>query len=447
MKRFPSGGSYSPTMVANGSKRHPLHAHYSRLHRNPEDETLDLDDVVAEATKKKEKGKAGRKPLSASEKARRAAAKTSTPKEKKESQKSEAAKIRGEISKLISALASASKTPAKKVSESAKAAAKARKEEAKKKADAKIAKLRADLKAAKEAAAVKVPSRLPGLRIQPDLMAAIAMAAEKKAAAKAAKGTGEKKARVWTASQKAKAAATRASKKGTALVSNPGKESKKSEGVSVGPYKISLLKNPVTDFSIGGVKVLPAVTGAAGAIALIQLVQNLPWVDQMQNGTLKSILPSAVAVAAGAAGLYFTDKYKHTGLLRDASKDLTAFGIFSGLNAAVGVEIRDLVDKIKSKPAMITAPAQKEPVKGGMFAGGGWSELSGYHLKGQDSGYAPFQLTGESGYFPDQNLQLNGYHMAGDANSAQTMAAMSSLSGGAFKNQPVGGLDMTGFQD
>lgn len=442
MKKFPSGGSHSPTMVANGSKRHPLHGHYSRLHRNPEEEALDLEDIVTVAPKAK--GKKGRPALSASEKARRAEGKKSTPKATRE--KSEAAKIRSEVVKLLGQLQAASKTPAKKASESAKAAAKARKEAAKAKAADRVAKLKEQLKEAREKGAQKVPKHLPGLRIQPDLMEAIALAAAKKAA-KASSGEKKSGGRKWTASQKAKAAATRAAKK-SALVSNPGKRAP-AESTKVGPYKITLLKNPLTDFSIGGVKVVPALAGAAGAIALIQLVSNLPWVAQMQEGVVKRVLPGAAAVVAGAVGLHFADKSKNSGMLKDMSKDLTAFGLFSALNGAAGATITELVDKVKSQPAAITTttPAPAATKGGAFMSGGGWNPLNGYHLQGKDSGYPKAFLNGETGYFPDSNLALNGYHLAGDANSAQTAAAITALNGGAFKNSPMGGIDMSGFQD
>ena len=172
----------------------------------------------------------------------------------------------------------------------------------------------------------------------------------------------------------------------------------------------------------------------------------------MQPGLLKDLLPAAVTVAVGAAGLYYAEKNNANGMLKDLSKDLAAYGMFLGLNDAVGSKIRDMVDNLK-KPAAPTLPTTTPVAGGAFFAGGGWAgapmpQLEGYHMSGANSGYPPaFAMNGGEGYFVPSGLALNGYHMAGDANSAATAAAITALNGGQHRGSTVGGIDLDGFQD
>jgi hypothetical protein len=334
---------------------------------------------------------------------------------------------------------------------------------------------KASPKAAKKAASAKIHA--PTLKIQYVGGHHAASKSKKAASVKAAvvAASAKKARKPMSASKKAAAvermAKARAAK--AALVSNPRGRPKMSESAKAraaaaraagkvshskskrsasaklfGGYKISLLKNPVTDFEIGGVKVVPALAGAAGAVALSQLIRNLPFVANMQAGIVKDLLPAAATVAVGAAGLYYAEKNKSSAMLKDLSKDIAAYGMFLGLNDVVGAKIRDMVDNLKSKPASPAAVAG-----GAFFNGGGWAsapmpQLEGYHMSGGESGYPPaFALTGGEGYFVPSGLALNGYHMSGDANSAATAAAITALNGGAFREQAIGGIDLNGYQD
>jgi hypothetical protein len=458
MKQYLSGKDYAPTMVANGSKRHPLRSHYSRLHSNPEDIEVDLDDIGDAAPAKtasvKVAGKKGRKKMSDSAKARAKAERSAgkTPRAASEKKVSEAAEIRKQISEMLGKLVKSAKTPKEKQSESAKAA-----KEAKKAKQAQVvADLKDKIKALRETKGLTLPKRFPALKVQPDLQQLMELLKEKKAnkAPASAGGAGRKK---MSDSAKARAKAERDARSpstvaalkaaraaGKGLKKNPGN---KPSPTSIGPYKITLLKNPITDFEIGGVKVLPAVAGAAGAVALIQ----------MKEGYLKRVLPGAVTVALGAAGLYFADKNKSAGMLKDLSKDIAAFGMFAAVNGAVGVTINESVNKLMAPSTPSPAPTPK--LNGGAhfseLNGGGWAgqevpQLNGYHMSGANSGYPePFSMNGETGYFVPSQLALNGlngYHMSGDANSAATAAAISALNGGRFA-EPIGGHDLNGYQD
>ena len=464
MKSYLSGKDYAPTMVANGSKRHPLRSHYSRLHSNPEDIEVDLDDMgdaVAVSSKsvkaEKVKGQRGRKPMSDSAKARAKAERDAgkSPKSSSTKKVSEAAQIRRQIAEMLGNLVKASKTPVAEKSESAKKAKEERKAKEKKKVDG----LKAKIKELREVKGLTLPKRFPALKIQPDLEELMALLKAKKSAAKVSSGEGGRGRKPMSASAKARAKAERDARSASTVAAlkaarkaklkkNPGAEPSK-----VGPYKITLLKNPITDFEIGGVKVLPAVAGAAGAVALIQLVSNIPFVAKMEEGYLKRILPGAVTVALGAAGLYFADKNKSAGMLKDLSKDIAAFGMFAAVNGAVGVTINESVNKLMA-PSAPAAPKLNGGAHFSELSGGGWAgqevpQLDGYHMSGANSGYpAPFSMNGETGYFVPANLGLNGYHMSGDANSAATAAALSVLNGGmASHAAPLGGHDLNGYQD
>ena len=500
MRRYPASREYAPTMVANGSRRHPLHSHYRRIHRNPD---VDFDDLLegggavsspVEVISAEEVavvpaagGKRGRKPMSASAKARakadreaRAAAAPAS-KSKKKVSASKAAEnaileaVRKAIAKATGSAGAGKavhvRAPTLKIqyvgghsasskSASAKKAASADKREYKisasnaaKRAEA-LKAYRALSPSAKQARkeAKARGEKLPALVANPfhrmyanGKLSPSKLEARRAAAAAAGKSLGRPK---MSESAKARAKAAREAGGGKKSAS-----SKSASSRNYGPYKISLLKNPVTDFEIGGVKVVPALAGAAGTVALSQLIRNLPFVANMQPGLVKDLLPAAITVAAGAAGLYYAEKNSGSGMLKDLSKDIVVYGMFVGLNDVVGSKIRDMVDNLKAKPAA-TLPAAAATTSGGaFFNGGGWVEapmpqLEGYHMSGGESGYPPaFALTGGEGYFVPSGLALNGYHMAGDANSAATAAAITALNGGAFREQAIGGIDLSGYQD
>lgn len=476
MRRYPASREYAPTMVANGSKRHPLHSHYRRIHRNGDD----ADDVesylaaeegpsgaaVEEVTisvpssSGKKTGKKGRPAMSPSAKARA--------KEKREAEKAAGGTEEKKKRKLTS-----------------KQAAEKAVIEAFRKALAKAG-------GAAPSKSSRAAGHIPAIKIQyvgggesgstrtytPSQRKAIgerlkAGKAAKKAGATVtanpfrlfANGRGRKplseseknrRANLSKSQKKAEAAARKEAREAKLAAMTPSaraaaeKRRAAAAGKKIGPYKISILKNPVTDFEIGGVKVVPALAGAAGAVALSQLVRNLPFVANMQAGIVKDLLPAATVVAAGVAGLYYADKNKNSGMLKDLSKDMTAFGMFLGLNDVVGSKIRDMVDNLKGKPAAV--PAAGGTSGGAFFNGGGWmdtEQLSGYHMSGSsESGYPPaFALTGGEGYFVPSGLALNGYHLAGDANSAATAAAITALNGGQYRESAIGGIDLNGYQD
>ena len=486
MRKYPGSTDYAPTMVANGSKRHPLHSHYSRIHRNPGDDDFDLSDLASSAeisaiAEEIAEAKAEEKAEAVAE----AVAEAKTRKKMTETNK-----LRNAAKRAAEKLAPADKPPVSKKLSASKQAEHAILEAVRKAiaratghvpghggaAHAPTLKIQyvgggssskkaASVRAATAATPAKTEKRKNKPMSQSKRAAAV-VRGQNLAAAKAAKLATDKAAKAAiVANPRPKGAMSQSKKalfnaKRLATIAAGGRpktvnsKSKKSASSKLfNGYKISLLKNPLTDFQIGGVKVVPALAGAAGAVALSQLVRNLSFVENMQPGLLKDLLPAAVTVAVGAAGLYYAEKNNANGMLKDLSKDLAAYGMFLGLNDAVGSKIRDMVDNLK-KPAAPTLPTTTTQVAGGaFFAGGGWvgapmPQLEGYHMSGANSGYPPaFAMNGGEGYFVPSGLALNGYHMAGDANSAATAAAITALNGGQHRGSTVGGIDLDGFQD
>lgn len=233
-------------------------------------------------------------------------------------------------------------------------------------------------------------------------------------------------------------------------------EKKKADSKKMGPYLLTLVKNPVMDFKIGGVKVVPAAAAAAGTIALSHFVKNISFVAKMQDGYVKTLMPAGVVLGGAAAVAYFAKKYDSE-LGEDIAADMATFAIFLGINDVVGAAIATQVDKFRSPesaPAtQPSLPAETTPVtkgfSGGRFAqqmsGGAWAgadQLNGYISGARSSGYP--QMTGSSGYPPAIEFSTE---MMGSADGVNTAAGLvNQMNGGRF-SQALAGLDMGQFAE
>lgn len=231
-------------------------------------------------------------------------------------------------------------------------------------------------------------------------------------------------------------------------------EGKKKPQHKFGGYAITLLKNPVMDFQLGGVKVLPALAAAGGTIALSQFVKNLPFIADMKDGHVKTLAPAATVLAGAMALAYFMPKNQ---LAKEVARDMATFGVFLGVSDLAGSWIHDQVNKLRKEdaPALPAPPAPTEPAANGFHGGrfqsqmngGAWkglSNLDGYVSRNPNSqGYPP--MTGSSGYPPAIERATD---MMGGANAVDTSVGISQMHGGRFASQaPLGGIDMNGFAD
>lgn len=323
------------------------------------------------------------------------------------------------------------------------------------------AKKRKEEKMAAAAAAAKPAPKKPGAKAEAKKPAAKTEAKKPTAKTEAKRGRGRPP---MTEAQK-KAAA----KKRAALAKNPlrangskatgGGDSPKppknpKETTTLGPYLLSLVRNPVTDFSIGGVKVLPASAAAAGVIALSHLVRNLPFVSEMKDGYVKSLAPSAVILGGAAALAWYSEKNGHS-FGKDLSRDMATFGLLFAVNDIVGNAITNQVDKFRepsaAAPALPAPAAAAAGFHGGRFTsqpnmtGGAWGgaeALNGYITRGKSAGYPP--MTG-SGYPPAIEYSTE---MMGNANGVNTAASIATMQGGRFGKQPaLAGIDLGTFAD
>lgn len=414
--------TYAPTMVANGKNRmkhNPLHGKYRR---NPDDDFGGFggsESAVAEKPAKA--GKVGRPKLSASQKARNAAAKKAAAgtggqrgrKPMTASQKAAAKAARAaagpkplslasHITKLVheaikeAKVAAKTGVTAKKSGDPAKTAAQAAAHQAKKEAaKAKVQKLRDELKEAKSKLSVATKSHhIPSLKIS-----VATPKFEKKPRAAAKEGAGKRGRKPMSASAKARAAEERAAKKG-ALVQNPKGSGTPRPSTAIGPYTMTLLKNPAMDFEVAGIKVVPAAAGAVGAVALNQFVRNLSFVADMKPSTWKTVIPSAVTVVLSALGYNYAKKNGHE-FAAQVCSDVAAFGIAFGINDAVGQQITEMVDKLKKSPAGGTE------TKTNGSLGGSQRRFAAPQIHGSIIGkdLADQRLTGETSGYPMPNLQ------------------------------------------
>ncbi len=314
--------------------------------------------------------------------------------------------------------------------------------------------------AAKKRAAKKRKEEKLAAYVKP---AAKKPAAKKPAAKKPAAKTEAKRGRgrpPMTEAQKKAAAKKRAALAKNPLRANGSKSDgpkppkKPKETTTLGPYLLSLVRNPVTDFSIGGVKVLPASAAAAGVIALSHLVRNLPFVSEMKDGYAKSLAPSAVILGGAAALAWYSEKNGHT-FGKELSRDMATFGLLFAVNDIVGNAITNQVDKFREPSAAAPALPATAPAaagfSGGRFTsqpnmtGGAWGgaeALNGYITRGKSAGYPP--MTG-SGYPPAIEYSTE---MMGNANGVNTAASIATMQGGRFGKQPaLAGIDLGTFAD
>jgi hypothetical protein len=205
-----------------------------------------------------------------------------------------------------------------------------------------------------------------------------------------------------------------------------GSVNKPRESTNFGPYKFTLLKNPIVDFEVGGIKVLPALAGVAGTSLLTSLVGLVPQYKEMVNKKewYANIIPGAVAIAVAAFGYSYAKK-KNNKLAMQICSDIAAFGIYSAASGVMQEQVDKLVNSVTGPsvattltPATVTAPPAQKGMAGGQFfempalTGGAWmnqdqanqaaraEQMNGYLLKGQQTGYPSAFMTGSSGYPP-----------------------------------------------
>lgn len=265
--------------------------------------------------------------------------------------------------------------------------------------------------------------------------------------------------------------------KETSLASNPGGRPKgsknkpkdpatlvttkttgdKKKSHKVGGYSITLLKNPVVDFEIGGVKVLPALAAAGGTIALSQFVKNLPFISDMEDGYVKTVAPAVTVLAGAVAVAHFWSENK---LAKEIARDMATFGILLGVSDLAGSWIHSQVDKLRKSetttpqtttPQTTTPETTQNGFSGGRFQkldGGAWkgmSSLDGYVSRNSSSGYPPV-MSGSSGY--PQPIDRSSELFGSGADGTRTASEISQMNGGRFSSQvPLGGHDMSGFAD
>lgn len=233
------------------------------------------------------------------------------------------------------------------------------------------------------------------------------------------------------------------------------KAKKDAQTRNLGPYQFTLLKNPVTDFEVAGIKVVPAGLGAVTAAFISAAVKKVPQVAEMKEGALKKVAPSAGVLAAAVAAHWYATKHNNQFAARVAS-DAAAFGIAFGINALINDWVSETVDtiaeKISGKPEQKALPAATAPVptdptattqKGGRFSssmsGGAFGRvnlpsLDGY--VGRAPGYPQAQLAGGSVGYPPASL----------GSGADSAAQMAHLMGGRF-SESMGGIDLNGLRD
>lgn len=475
-------------MVSNGrgsskGKHNPLRGHYAR--RNPDDDLGDLeagstsDDTVTVRVAPSEKKGRGRPKGSTNKKA------TSSKKAATGAKRGRPAKVKveGEAStKKAARKALTAKSAEKHLTDILKMVRG-------------LEKLSAGGKGKTVVAAAGGRVHYPALKIQVVTSGSKKSASKKAASGKTASGAARKKAathineegrKVFTASGKPagkpkKVAIAANGRRGARRNPDETPPKPKHQSTKIGPYKLTLLKNPITDFKIAGVKVVPAVAGTIGTVALSQFIKNLTWVSDMDPGVLKNIIPSAVTVAIGALAYGYCKKNNQP-LFAEMAESVVSFGLAFGVNEVVEAKVAELVGKIKmpaksevkkadvvkpvvpsSLPPPVVAPGAAGLGSGrfmrqrGAVNGGAWGDsvpapvptsgLNGFISRPLGSasapGYAPFQLQGGEGSsgYPDFQDQLAMY-----ANSAET--ARSLMNGGAFHKEvkPVG-HDLSGFAD
>lgn len=215
----------------------------------------------------------------------------------------------------------------------------------------------------------------------------------------------------------------------------PKTEGSSERSAMLGPYKFTLLKNPVVDFEIGGIKVVPALVGIAGTSLLTQIVGMIPQYKSMDEKTAwyKPLIPGAVAVAVAALAYSYAKKKNHK-LGMQVASDIAAFGMYSAGSGLIGDQVKKLVDMVASPATPAPAPtpaASQKGMNGGRYeeltalsgmgnyfqmpnlTGGVWanelpqpSQLNGYVINGSQAGYPQAFLTGglevgkASGYAP-----------------------------------------------
>ena len=262
-------------------------------------------------------------------------------------------------------------------------------------------------------------------------------------------------------------------KAGTELVSNPKKHMRRngSDQAKLGPYTLTLLKNPITTFEVAGVKVVPALAGTAGVLTLEKLVEKamhyVPGWDSMAPGAVKSAAPTLAVMGLAAIGHWYAEKNKML-LLAESCSAVFQFGFVLATSRVIEQHVAKAVDAVTpaSTPAASVNVEVKKPMNGGMFAdgrqmnGGMFSaerQMNGGSFVGathqmpamagylaRTSGYPNPSIAGSTGYPP---VNIQGRMGADSASLARALSP--TLSGGAFSSaqQVGGGHDMSEFKD
>ena len=446
MKKFPSHSQYAPTMVANGSDRHkPLKGHYKRITRNPDDDELsEFGDASPAATVAKPAGKRGR-PAGSTKK-------TTGIKKVTKVVKKVAGRGPGRPAKpKTEEETTTTKKTVKKLSAEQKITHSI--QDLLKKLTASAAASGGGKVKGKAAAQVK----MPGLQIR------VVKQPKKKQA--------KKEDVVLTANGRPKGSLNKVHASAKTGEKTAGK---KKESKVIGPYEVTLLRNPVTEFSIGPIKPLPVAAGMFGSIAFGSLISQMSYIDSMQTGTLKEIAPGGLTAALGAAGHFLCKHFEHVGFLKDISDAMFVTGLFMAATDTVGTPIKDMVKKlVNGTPATnkdntttstvtqpttstVTQQAIAPPsTKGGAFS------LEGYMQRNPIGHGYPQGISGHEGYLVPDDLRMNGYQVrdhASGANSAELahrlamnggdnsaeLAHSLAMNGGSFNKMDGGAFNMSG---
>jgi len=236
-----------------------------------------------------------------------------------------------------------------------------------------------------------------------------------------------------------------------------------SEQAKLGPYTLTLLKNPVMDLEIAGVKAVPTLVGTAGTLTLEKLASKglsyVPMYRDMKDSPAKTLVPT-LGVMLTSAALHWYAKKNSMKMLEDASSAMFGFSFVLGSSRIVDQYVAKAVDAItpastpSAQTAAVVSSTPATGTKGGMFAGGQFVEgrsmnggafrspsMAGYLARSESSGYPTPQLAGSTGYPP---VNMSGRAGADSASIARKLS--SELSGGAFRQRQASN-DKSEFKD
>ena len=237
------------------------------------------------------------------------------------------------------------------------------------------------------------------------------------------------------------------------------------EQANLGPYTMTLLRNPITTFKVAGVPVVPTAVGVAGTVGLKHLIKaaipHIPMVRDMEEGSMLRELAPYALIGAVAAGVHFWAERAGHELTTESAETMVGLAFAFGVNAAVDKHIEKAVKAVVPAPkdapkeapkTALPAPAQtaEKPLTGGRFVerlnGGAWREeaLAGYVQQARSSGYPRPQLGSQTGY-PPANLAGSPATRAGSVDLARSMS--STLNGGRWNGPAPIGHDMSELKD